>query len=144
MSVSLIAHLAHTPLAVCIFAGAGWFLLGLFALLAVIGSARLGGPDTAERDPYGVAGRDSDAPAIDLDLALAREAGVVTPDGSHENRSDVDERRWAAELLWLHEQMPEAELLGLEPDAEGDVLSLPIVPGRDFDRAKRRLDGGQP
>jgi hypothetical protein len=118
-------------------AGVPWWIYVLAGVLIGFGAfvlllLRINGPDERpdERDPYGLAGRPSDAPAIDLDLALAREAGVVTPDGSHENRSDVDDQRWAAELLWLHEQMPEAELLGLEPDAEGDVLPPPIIPGR--------------
>ncbi len=101
---------------------------GAFVLLLL----RINGPDTDERDPYGIADRESDAPAVDLDLALAREAGVdVTPDGSHENRSDVDSERWSAEVLWLHGMFPEAELLGLEPDEQGDVVAPPVIPGRD-------------
>lgn len=101
---------------------------GAFVLLLL----RIDGLDTDQRDPYGIADRESDAPAVDLDLALAREAGVdVTPDGSHENRSDVDSERWSAEVLWLHGMFPEAELLGLEPDEQGDVVAPPVIPGRD-------------
>jgi hypothetical protein len=111
--------------------GGGLILLGAFALLVVCCSAKLAGPDTDQRDPYQLAGRPSDAPALDLDLALARAAGAdVTPDGSHDLLSDVDDARCTDEVLWLFEQMPEAELLGLEPDAQGDVLPPPVVPGR--------------
>lgn len=39
-------------------------------------------------------------------------------------------QRWSAEVLWLHEMFPEAELLGLEPDAQGDIVAPPVVPGR--------------
>jgi hypothetical protein len=117
--------------------GGGLALLGAFVLLAVC--AKLAGPDTDQRDPYQLADRPSDAPAVDLDLALARDTGVdVTPDGTHENRSDVDDQRWTAELLWLHAQMPEAALLDLEPDAQGDVLPPPVVPGWSW----RRTDDG--
>ena len=102
-----------------------WIGFGTFALLVVFCSARLAGPDTAERDPYGVADRPSDAPAVDLDLALARDAGVdATPDGSHENRSDVDQ---AAEIVQLYEMCPWAVLL----DQGDDLLAPPVIRGRD-------------
>jgi hypothetical protein len=124
---------------------AAWFVLAAVlvlvavALLVVFGSAKLAGPDTDQRDPYQLADRPSDAPAVDLDLALARDTGVdATPDGSHENRSDVDDQRWTAEPLWLHAQTPEAVLLDLEPEAQGDVLPPPVVPGWNW----RRTDDG--
>lgn len=120
--------MSHSLLAVIVL-GAFLVLAGMAALLVVIGSARINGPDTDQRDPYRLAGRDSDAPAVDLDLALARDTGVDrTPDGSHENRSDVDASRWAAEIEWLYAAMPEAVALD-----QGDDLMAPppIIPGRD-------------
>jgi len=145
---------APPSLAVCLYAGLGWFLLGAASLTVVCCSgirARRARAAQRHADPLKLTGRPAagvhaicsgcSAPRAiphgpgcpEDELAVARAFDVDrTPDGSHENRSDVDSERYADELLWLFEQMPEAELLGLDPDAEGDVLPPPIVPGRDF------------
>jgi hypothetical protein len=73
------------------------------AIAGVVFYARTApGPDTAQRDPYD----------------LAESVNVVSDlDGSHENLDDVDQFRWAEEVLWLTE-MYEAD-------------EVPIIPGRD-------------
>ena len=49
-------------------------------------------------------------------LAVADAAGVTPPDGSHDNLHDVDQFRWAEEVIWLTEQYEADE--------------VPIIPGR--------------
>lgn len=110
---------------------AGALLVGgpVVLVLLFAGAKKLNGPDIDQRDPYGLAGRDSDAPALDLDLAVARDAGVdVTPDGSHDHDDTLPPGVVAGELLWLYEQMPEAVAL----DQGDDLLAAPpVIPGRD-------------
>jgi hypothetical protein len=104
---------------------AWWLLLagvligvGICVLLAFVSAAWISRPDSRERDAYD-------------ELAVANAAGVVPPDGSHDDLTDVDTATVAGWMVELYGMWPGAAMYDADPTVP------PIVPGREFDWCAR-------